>query len=270
MTRPPSYVLGTDEDELARLRYQHQVWRPSTTAHWERARFRPGQRLLDLGCGPGFATTDLAQLVGPRGQVLALDGSPRYVEHVLALPPAPGAAPIEAQVADAGALALPEESLDGVYARWLFCFVPDPGRVVAALARALKPGGVLAVHDYLCYRAMRLAPTSAIFDHVVAQIDASWRVHGSETDVLLGLPSACEANGLEVRELRPLVRIGAPGSTLWTWLGAFFTTYLPKVEAAGFITADERAAFFLEWLRRESTPGAHVVTSLIGELIAVR
>lgn len=265
-----AYVLGTGDDELARLTFQHQVWRASTTAHWDRAGFAPGQRLLDLGCGPGFASEDLAALVGPTGHVTAIDASARYIEHLLARPTAPGRAPIDARVGDAIALDLDDKSLDGAYMRWVLCFVPGADRVVAQLAHALRPGGVLAVHDYLAYRGMKLAPHSDIFDHVVAKIDESWRAHGSVTDVLLDLPAQCESHGLRVKELRPLVRTGAPGSTLWAWLSAFFKTYVPKLQQAGFIDADERDAFFLEWIRREDVPGAHVVTSLIGELTAVR
>lgn len=60
------YVLGTDDAELARLGFQHQVWARVTVAAWEHAGFHRGATLLDVGCGPGYATFDLASLVGPR------------------------------------------------------------------------------------------------------------------------------------------------------------------------------------------------------------
>ena len=75
------YVLGTERAELERLGMQHQLWLAQAAEAWERAGFRPGQKLLDLGCGPGFATVDLAQRVGPRGQVVAVDIAERAVDH---------------------------------------------------------------------------------------------------------------------------------------------------------------------------------------------
>ena len=69
------YLLGTDAAEGRRLEAQHRVWASDTGDLWDRARFEPGTRLLDLGCGPGFAAIDLARRVGAGGGVLAVDES---------------------------------------------------------------------------------------------------------------------------------------------------------------------------------------------------
>src|SRR6185436_7327580 len=76
------YVLGTDRIELERLGLQHQLWLAQAAAGWERGGFRRGQRILDVGCGPGFATIDLAQRVGPRGKIVAIDISQRFLTHL--------------------------------------------------------------------------------------------------------------------------------------------------------------------------------------------
>ncbi len=55
--------LGTTNLELRRLEDQHAIWRDHALASWHRAGFGTGQRLLDLGCGPGFASFDLARLM---------------------------------------------------------------------------------------------------------------------------------------------------------------------------------------------------------------
>jgi ubiquinone/menaquinone biosynthesis C-methylase UbiE len=70
------YILGTHHKELERLRVQHDLWRPLCQTAWERGGFAAGQRVLDLGAGPGFAALDLARLVGAQGRVLALERSP--------------------------------------------------------------------------------------------------------------------------------------------------------------------------------------------------
>ena len=76
----PQYMLGTSDAELERLGYQHQVWSTETIRLWRAAGFGRGQKLLDLGCGPGFATADLAHLVGPCGHLFAVDQSRKFLE----------------------------------------------------------------------------------------------------------------------------------------------------------------------------------------------
>jgi len=67
------YVLGTHEEELARLGLQHRVWRPVALDCWQRAGITVGKRVLDVGAGPGYAAIDLAEIVGPKGEVVALE-----------------------------------------------------------------------------------------------------------------------------------------------------------------------------------------------------
>src|SRR5881275_2744379 len=74
------YVLGTDDHELARLGLQHRVWRSRALDAWRRAGFNAGQTLLDVGCGPGYATLDLAEIAGAEGRVVALERSARFLD----------------------------------------------------------------------------------------------------------------------------------------------------------------------------------------------
>ena len=62
------YVLGTRDEEIARLGLQHRAWRSRALAAWRTGEFAPGQTVLDVGCGPGFAALDLAKVVGPDGR----------------------------------------------------------------------------------------------------------------------------------------------------------------------------------------------------------
>ena len=80
MSNEKDYVLGTHDEEITRLGLQHRIWRPRASDAWRRAGFRSGQTLVDLGCGPGWAALDLADIVGPRGHVLAVDRSRRFLD----------------------------------------------------------------------------------------------------------------------------------------------------------------------------------------------
>lgn len=76
------YVLGTHDEEIARLGLQHELWRPRMLAGWDRAGFTAGMRIVDVGAGPGYATVDLAARVGPRGEVVAVERSQRFAAHL--------------------------------------------------------------------------------------------------------------------------------------------------------------------------------------------
>src|SRR5213596_3881143 len=73
------YVLGTHDEELSRLGLQHRVWRPVVLDCWQRAGITVGKRVLDVGAGPGYAAIDLAEIVGPTGEVVALERSENFI-----------------------------------------------------------------------------------------------------------------------------------------------------------------------------------------------
>jgi ubiquinone/menaquinone biosynthesis C-methylase UbiE len=79
MKEQDAYILGTDTQELHRLGVQHQVWAEEAQHGWQLAKFRAGQTLLDLGCGPGFCTKELAYIAGETGKIIGVDLSPNYI-----------------------------------------------------------------------------------------------------------------------------------------------------------------------------------------------
>src|SRR6202171_5147744 len=82
MATERDYVLGTHDEELARLGLQHRVWRPVVLDCWQRAGITIGKRVLDVGAGPGYATVDLAEIVGPTGEIVALERSGKFVSAI--------------------------------------------------------------------------------------------------------------------------------------------------------------------------------------------
>ena len=106
---------------------------------------RPGERVLDVGCGPGFLCAELAEEVGSEGAVTGLDGSP----HMLALAARrcerhPN---VELRESDATALAVEDALFDLALCVQVLEFVPDVAAGLAELHRALRPGGRIVVWD---------------------------------------------------------------------------------------------------------------------------
>jgi ubiquinone/menaquinone biosynthesis C-methylase UbiE len=103
---------------------------------------RPGQRVLDIAAGRGAVAGPAAQAVGPRGAVLAIDGSPNMLR---ALARDFGDVPqMETREMDAHRLAFPDASFDVVTCGLAFHIMHDPERAISEALRVLRPGGLLA------------------------------------------------------------------------------------------------------------------------------
>ncbi len=264
------YVLGSEQEELVRLGFQHRVWASYSLALWERAGFARGQTILDVGCGPGYATLDLSAIVGPEGRILAVDNAERFIEHLRrTLPLTAGAENIEIIQADVrDEAAYPTASVHGAFARWVLCFLPDPERVVSHVARALRPGGVFAIQDYFNYTSLTLAPRRPEFDPVIAAVEESWKRTGGDLDVAAHLPRMLAEAGLVVEEIRPIARVARPGSMLWGWPRTFFAIFVPRLQEMGLVSAEQAEAFARAWEEAERDPHCFFCTPPIYEIIA--
>jgi SAM-dependent methyltransferase len=255
MAHDASYPLHTDLAELERLRFQHEVWGDQTRAFLTRLGVREGMRVLDLGCGPGFVSLELARLVGPTGRVTALDESSGWHAWLSTEARRLGIAnlvQVETRLQHAD---FPEDSFDLVFGRWFWSFVPDPCTQARRVARWLSPGGVFALQDYH-HEGIALHPPARGFDAVVRGLRAMYANHGGDAFVAARAPEMFAAAGLATLELRPTIRCGAPGSPLHAWADGFFPRYARKLLAGGWIAAAECEQFEREWRAHSTNPHA--------------
>lgn len=264
------YILGTHDAELERLGHQHALWSEAAHAIWRRAGVRPGQTVLDVGCGPGYATVDLARLLGGRGRVIAIDESSRFIHHLTARKAALGLDCIEPRVGDVRKLELPEAVADFAYCRWVLCWVDDPLAVVAGIARALRPGGIVAVQDYFNYLSITLAPRSPALERVVQAVGRSQRDSGGDPDLAARLPRMFADHGIETREITPILRTARPGDALWQWPDVFFRNYVPRLVERGYLTRDDQTAFETDWALRSADPHTFFCTPPVFDVIGVK
>jgi SAM-dependent methyltransferase len=260
------YILGTHDEELTRLELQHRVWRPRALEAWTRAGFTVGQTLLDVGCGPGYATLDLAGIVGPGGRVVAVDRSRRFLD-ALEGRRFPN---VETQELDLDESPLPQVVADGAWARWVFAFVKRPRNLLSRIAATLKPGGALVIHEYFDYASWHFSPRSEALEEFVQLIIKSWRASGGEPNIGLDLPVWLRELGFTGLSLRPIIDVVPPSNFIWQWPKAFLANYPERLVDLGYLNAAGASRVHEAVKRWESAPHAIMFTPAVLEIIACR
>ncbi len=273
MPTTEDYLLGTDNVESVRLGVQHRLWANQAAAIWERARIVPGSRVLDVGCGPGFASADLAQLVGPGGRVLGVEGSPAYCEQFRERMSASNnahASVIKGDIHELSTLVAGDRgTFDVAYARWVLCFTKDSASVVRGMGEALAPGGRIAIQDYFGYEGMRLAPASDAFQRGIAAVATYWKDSG-DLDVMGEMPRHLREAGFELEHFDVVQRIARPSNQIWAWPTIFWPSFIPRVVESGHLSEDEGEAFFAAWDEAGKNPDAFLLLPPVFEAVAVK
>lgn len=261
-----AYILGTETAELHRLGLQHQVWSSEAIKGWDLAGFTAGQTLLDLGCGPGFCSTELAYIAGEQGKVIAIDKSQHYIDFLdswarqLSLN-------IETQCCDFNAMRLEENSIDGVYDRWALAWVSNPKEILARIYKSLKKGGVVVTQEYFDWSTLQSQPHIPALAKGIAAALQSLRDQ-NDIDVGRKLPAYFIECGYEVISTRPLTKMATPNQFTWHWPKSFFNIYFPKLVDAGYLTQREVEDALSAFNDLEGMPGATIFTPAMREVIA--
>jgi SAM-dependent methyltransferase len=173
MPSGPTYTHGHHESVLRAHR-----WRTAeNSAAYLLPFLRSGDDLLDVGCGPGTITADLARLVAP-GHVVGVDQATEAIQVAAATDLS---APVEFAVADVMALDWPDASFDVVHAHQVLQHLPHPVGALREMARVCRPDGLVAARD-ADYQAMAWYPEHPGLDRWLATYRSVARANGTEPD----------------------------------------------------------------------------------------
>lgn len=268
MSRPGDvYTHGHHESVL-----RSHVWRTAeNSAAYLLPHLRAGFDLLDVGCGPGTITVDLARRVAP-GRTVGMDRAAAVVAQARAHADSAGV-DVVLRVGDVYALPFADASFDVVHAHQLLQHLTDPVAALRELRRVLRPSGLLAVRDsdYACFS---WAPADPLLDRWLDLYRQVARRNGAEPDAGPRLKGWALAAGFP--------RVRASSST-WTyadaescaWWGGLWadrcelSAFAEQAVGYGLATTRELADVADAWRRWATRPDAFFAV-LHGEALAWR
>lgn len=267
---PDTYTHGHHESVLRSHR-----WRTAeNSAAYLIVALRPGQDLLDVGCGPGNITLDLAARVAP-GRVLGIDVEPGIVAQAQALQAERGAAAanVEFRTGDVYDLDAADASFDVVHAHQVLQHLTDPVAALREMHRVLRPGGVVAVRDG-DYASFFWAPRDPLLDRWLELYHQLTRRNGAEADAgrfLLGWVR--QAGYGEAVATSSTWTFADPESRAW-WGGLWadrvlHSSFATQALEYGLSERTELEAIAAAWRRWAEQPDACFVTPH-GEVLARR
>lgn len=245
------YTHGHHESVL-----RSHTWRTAeNSAGYLLPALRPGLSLLDVGCGPGTITVDLARLVAP-GRVAGIDRSPDVIAQAAAHADDQGVT-IAWQPADVYELPFADATFDVVHAHQLLQHLSDPVRALTEMRRVLRPGGLVALRDsdYACFA---WAPADPLLSRWLELYRAVARRNGGEPDAGRFLKRwALDAGFSEVRATSSTWTYADPQSCEWwgsLWADRCELSLLGEQAVAyGLSTREELAAVanaFRNWSKQ--------------------
>jgi SAM-dependent methyltransferase len=268
MAAERDYVLGTHEEELARLGLQHRVWRPVTLDCWQRAGITVGKRVLDVGAGPGYAAIDLAEIVGPTGEVVALERSQNFVRAIETTCRARSLTNVRIHELDLMHGELPKGDYDFTWCRWVVSFVNDQSLLIEKLGGVMPKGSIAIFHEYGHYETWRFFPRLPMQERFREHVIATWRESGGEPDGAVQLPELLAENGFAIRSATPHIFCLRPGDYMWQWPVTFIETYLERLIEMGRIDHAFAEQVRTALATAEKNPNARMLTPLVLEIIA--
>jgi ubiquinone/menaquinone biosynthesis C-methylase UbiE len=188
-------AVYSTEDVIRQRRRVHQL-----------LEVRPGDRVLDIGVGPGFLATEIAQAAGPDGRVCGVDISEAMLAIAGNRSPQPGSAPIELRTGEAERLPYGDTGFDRVVSTQVLEYVHDIPAALAEIHRVLRPGGRVLILDTDWDSLVWHCSDNARMQRVLA----SWEEHLADPHLPRTLAVSMAQAGFDVdhTEALPLLNVG--------------------------------------------------------------
>lgn len=195
------YIFPTGDAAVARLRLLEKIYGQSTRAFLHEAGLRAGMRVADIGCGAGFTACQIAQILGPRGSLTAVDINAEQLCIAKANVRAAGLENAHFVEAGATATSLPTGDYDFVYCRLLLCHLRHVSDALHEFRRILMTGGTLACEDQIASQVFT-SPEAAVYAELRDMVTRFASQQGVDYSIGLRLPHLVRSAGFDIQRVR--------------------------------------------------------------------
>lgn len=263
-----NYIHGHHESVLRSHR-----WRTAeNSAGYLLDSLEPGQRLLDVGCGPGTITLDLASRVAP-GRVIGIDAEAEVIAQAEKLRREKGAAQVSFATGNVYELDFGDASFDVVHAHQVMHHLRNPVAALTEMRRVLRPGGVLGVRES-DYGAFVWSPPDPLLDRWLELYHQVSARNGGDPHAGRNLLGWVRAAGFtDVRVTSSTWTFADDENRSW-WGGLWsdrmlLSSFADQAVAYGLSDGDELTSIADAWRRWSANPDGFFAV-LHGEVLARR
>lgn len=243
------YVLRKkDEEEIKRLGFQHLVWKDVSDFAIERLSIKEGDKIIDLGSGPGYVSFDLAQKLGESGRVYCLDSSEKFITYIQKKKPSKTEC-LQVDIREGFSGYFQNNLVDKVFCKWVLIFNNKIEEIVKEVHRSLVPGGKFVSLEYFNFQQISIFPDSEIFNKVFQKVEVLLKNGGGDPNIGGQMHVIMKKNGFRNIEVYPIYKKGKAGSDLWKWLEMVNANHSNLLEA-GLISQEELKLFYEEWRQK--------------------
>jgi predicted O-methyltransferase YrrM len=233
---PDDYVLRGGDQGAERLRLLASVKWPTTKTLLNRVGLGPGMRCLDVGCGIGAVTLQMAGVVGPTGLAVGVDRDERCLELARLDARRLG---LNAAFRAGSATDFQERSAyDLVFGRFVLTHLPEPAKALEGMVQAARPSGVVVVED-IQFSGHFSHPACSAFDRYVYLYQEVVRRKGGDPNIGPRLPEMLLDAGLadvDLEVIQPTYRLG-PGKQI----AAVTMEHIREAVVAAGLASDEES-----------------------------
>lgn len=258
------YIFGSKQEELKRLGFQHKVWAEEALASWQKAGLQSNHKVLDIGSGPGFASTDLAYI---SEKVYAIEKSSIFCKYLDKTCTDQNISNIEIINSDLEDFTIPEK-IDLAYSRWVFSWLEKPELALRNIDKVLKSGSKMIFQEYCYWGALNMEPSSDEFKKFYKAARKSFDREVGNVDIGYKIPEMLKKLEYEIISLTPMTKIGRPKTKVWNWISTFADIYGKLLVERELFEESDRISFLNKIKELESDDSAYYSTPQMIEIIA--
>jgi len=203
MSQEYSYAIAVGKKDEERLKVLNNLYNPVSLEFLKDMGIQKGMKVLDLGCGSGIMSSEIAKLISKNGKVIALDINEKQLEIEKKITKIHGAENVEFCYLSAYDFSkLEKNSFDAVFCRFLLMHVQNADLILENIKKILKPNGKLILIETLGDYSITCYPSFKEFEEFIELGVKQFQLQKSDSSIGYKLPEILKSHGFNVSDIR--------------------------------------------------------------------